>query len=123
VQSVSPKEVFPRRFVKSEDTLRFLLGLGLSPESYRQRKHEIGERLLTYARRVYPRLGLSPRVHDIGSRILSTTASFPVRMTQKVTRRGCRSAGPCCMGHFSFPGYGGGPIRRPEWMRSSSVGY
>jgi phytoene dehydrogenase-like protein len=41
--------------------------LELTPEAYRHRKQEMGERLLSLSRRVYPRLGISPRVYEIGT--------------------------------------------------------
>src|SRR5262249_51169138 len=40
---------------------------GLSVENYRFRKHEIGERLITLARRVYPDLGRNAIVSEIGT--------------------------------------------------------
>lgn len=39
----------------------------LSPEAYTQRKAEIGQRLVNYARRVYPRLGENALVYEIGT--------------------------------------------------------
>lgn len=40
---------------------------GLSPDAYAQRKAEAGQRLLSLARRVYPRLGENPRVCEVAT--------------------------------------------------------
>ncbi|SIO62418.1 C-3',4' desaturase CrtD [Singulisphaera sp. GP187] len=40
---------------------------GLTPEAYRARKHEVGERLITMARRVYPELGRGAVVREVAT--------------------------------------------------------
>lgn len=40
---------------------------GLSAEEYRRRKQELGARLVWLARRVYPRLGTSDKVYEVGT--------------------------------------------------------
>ncbi|WP_020466253.1 hypothetical protein [Singulisphaera acidiphila] len=39
----------------------------LTPEGYRERKHEVGERLIRLARRIYPELGQTSLVREIAT--------------------------------------------------------
>jgi C-3',4' desaturase CrtD len=40
---------------------------GLTEPEYQRRKHELGDRLVGYARRAYPRLGMRPTVREVGT--------------------------------------------------------
>jgi phytoene dehydrogenase-like protein len=67
---------------------------GLSPEEYQTRKDATGDRLVRLARRVYPRLGERPAVHEVGTpRTYERFASRPrgavggVRQTPKNTNQ------------------------------------